>query len=442
MNAPNQNPEILSLRGVQKTFKTPDGDDLKIIDGVDLSLREGEILVMLGRSGSGKSTLLRIMSGLVEQSAGEVLYRNEPVRGPVPGLSMVFQSFALFPWLTVLENVELGLEARGVPKADRRRRALAAIDLIGLDGFESAYPRELSGGMRQRVGFARALVVDPDVLFMDEAFSALDVLTAENLRTDLLDLWAEGSTSLRGILLVSHNIEEAVLMADRIVIFASNPGRVAAEIPVRLPQPRNRQAPEFRRMVEQIYAIMTRRQGAEAVRRAEGVAYRMPSAAINRLAGLIEAIDMETKDGGSRYVSLPQLADDMQLSVDDLFPLVEALEILDLAAVREGLIALSYAGLRYADGDTQARKQIFARQLLKQVPLAAHIRSVLDERPNHRAPAGRFLNELEDSLSESESERVLESVINWGRYAEVFAYDDDAEVLSLENPGVEEAVIA
>lgn len=432
--------EILRLEGVQKAFKTPDGEDLKILDGVDLCLREDEILVLLGRSGSGKSTLLRIMSGLVPPTGGEVLYRDSPVTGPVPGLSMVFQSFALFPWLTVLENVELGLEARGVPRAERLRRALAAIDLIGLDGFESAYPRELSGGMRQRVGFARALVVDPDVLLMDEAFSALDVLTAENLRTDLLDLWEAREIPLRGILLVSHNIEEAVLMADRIVIFASNPGRVAAEIPVRLPQPRNRQAPEFRRLVEEIYAIMTRR-GPQAPRRAEGLSYRLPTAAINRLAGLIEAIDAESETSGQRFISLPELADDMQLSVDDLFPLVESLEILDMAMVVQGQIALTTIGRRYVNGNTQERKTVFARQLLKFIPLAAHIRSVLDERPNHRAPAERFLAELEDSLSDEESQRVLEVTINWGRYAEIFAYDDDAEILSLEDPGEGESAL-
>ncbi|WP_455380764.1 ABC transporter ATP-binding protein [Acidihalobacter prosperus] len=428
--------DILRLSGVQKAFKSPDGEDLKILDGVDLLLREGEIVVLLGRSGSGKSTLLRIMSGLVPPTDGEVVYRDCPVTGPVPDLSMVFQSFALFPWLTVLGNVELGLEARGIPREERLRRALAAIDLIGLDGFESAFPRELSGGMRQRVGFARALVVDPDVLLMDEAFSALDVLTAENLRTDLLDLWESRQIPLRGILLVSHNIEEAVLMADRIVIFASNPGRIAAEIPVRLPQPRNRQAPEFRRLVEEVYAIMTRR-GPQGSRRVEGVSYRLPSAAINRLAGLTEAIDSECETSGQRFISLPNLADDMQLSVDDLFPLIESLEILDLSMVSQGQIALTSIGRRYVNGDTQERKMVFARQLLKHVPLAAHIRSVLDERPNHRAPAQRFLTELEDNLSEDESQRVLDVVINWGRYAEIFAYDDDSEELSLEDPGEE-----
>ncbi len=427
--------EIMRMRGVKKSFRTPDGDELRILDDVNLSLYEGEILAMLGRSGSGKSTLLHILSGLVEPSAGEVLYRGHPIAGPVPNLSMVFQSFALFPWLTVLGNVELGLEARGVARAERRKRTLAAIDLIGLDGFESAYPRELSGGMRQRVGIARALVVDPDVLLMDEAFSALDVLTAENLRTDLLDLWAEDSTSLRAILLVSHNIEEAVLMANRIVIFASNPGRVAAEILVHLPHPRNRQAPEFRNLVEQIYATMTRRQELDTIGSTRDIAYRLPRAAINRLAGLIEAIDMETKTEGKRQISLSELAEDMQLSVDDLFPLVEALELLGMTQVNGEQIRLTEIGLHFVNADTQARKQIFACQLLKNVPLAAHIRSILDERPNHRAPIQRFLNELEDKLSETEAERILDDVISWGRYAEIFAYDDEAELLSLENPG-------
>ena len=281
--------EIFTLQNVGKDFSTADGEALNILGNVNLILAEGEILTLLGRSGSGKSTLLRIMAGLIDASAGSALYRGRPVLGPVPNLAMVFQSFALFPWLTVLENVELGLEARKVPKAERQKRALAAIDLIGLDGYESAYPRELSGGMRQRVGFARALVIDPDVLLMDEPFSALDVLTAETLRNDLLDLWMEGATSLKGVLLVSHNIEEAILMADRIVIFASNPGRVSAEIPVRLPRPRDRQSPEFRELVEEIYAIMTARPlpRADARREAVGLGYRLPAVSVNRLVGLM-----------------------------------------------------------------------------------------------------------------------------------------------------------
>src|SRR6266404_1301978 len=250
---------LLDVQSVSQAFRKPDGDQLVVLEGVNLALREGEIVGLLGRSGSGKSTLLRVIAGLNLPTGGEVRYLGQTVGGPADGIAMVFQSFALFPWLTVLENVQLGLEALGVPATEIRRRSLQAIDLIGLDGFESAYPRELSGGMRQRVGFARALVVHPNILLMDEPFSALDVLTAETLRTDFLDLWAEGRMPIKGVILVTHNIEEAVLMCDRILVFGSNPGRILSEIKVSLPQPRNRLDPSFRELVERIYVEMTAR---------------------------------------------------------------------------------------------------------------------------------------------------------------------------------------
>ncbi len=427
---------------VRKSFKAPDGNELLILDDVNMRLRDGEILVLLGRSGSGKSTLLRMLAGLSQPTAGELLHRGAPVDGPVPGLAMVFQSFALFPWLTVLQNVELGLEALKVPPAERKQRALAAIDLIGLDGFESAYPRELSGGMRQRVGFARALVINPDVLLMDEPFSALDVLTAETMRTDLLDLWAERKIPTRGILLVSHNIEEAVLMADRILILGSNPGRVRAEIPVPLPQPRDRESPGFRDLVEHIYGIMTSRPAAAvslAQRGATTIGHRLPDVPVNKLAGLLEELYALEQAGGSPRISLPELADDMHFSVDDLFPLIEAVELLGFAQIADGDIELTAAGRLFVDADVQERKPLFARHLLTGVPLAARIRAVLDERHNHRAPGARFRTELEDMLSEDEAVRVLETVIDWGRYAELYAYDGNADVFSLENPGEDEA---
>ncbi|WP_414041765.1 nitrate/sulfonate/bicarbonate ABC transporter ATP-binding protein [Acidithiobacillus sp. M4-SHS-6] len=430
---------IYELRGVRKVFQTPEGEEAVILQDVDISLQEGEILALLGRSGSGKSTLLRIMAGLVPASSGEVLYRGRPVAGPVPGVAMVFQNFAHFPWLTVLQNVELGLEALRVPQAARRQRALEAIDIIGLDGFESAYPRELSGGMRQRVGFARALVINPDVLLMDEPFSALDVLTAETLRTDLLDLWSEHRISTRGILLVSHNIEEAVLMADRILIFGANPGHVRAEIPVRLPQPRDRQSEAFRGLVGEIYLIMTTRptlRADEQLREGVGVAYHLPAVSVNRLAGLLEALAALEAVAGSPRISLPELAEDMHFSVDDLFPLLEALVLLGFAQVGEGQVELTASGRDFVNADVQERKALFARHLLERVPLAAYIRTILDERPRHVAPIERFLGELEDHLSEEDARRVLETAIFWGRYAEIFAYDDNARVLSLENPGV------
>jgi NitT/TauT family transport system ATP-binding protein len=431
-----QTVDIFRTEHLRKAFKTPDGAELLVLDDVNMHLSEGEILVLLGRSGSGKSTLLRMLAGLVPSSGGVALHRGKPITGPVPGLAMVFQTFALLPWLTVLQNVELGLEALKVPAAERRARALAAIDLIGLDGFESAYPRELSGGMRQRVGFARALVINPDVLLMDEPFSALDVLTAETMRTDLLDLWTERKIPTRGILLVSHNIEEAVLMADRIIILGSNPGRIVNEMRIDLPHPRNRESQDFRDLVEDIYGVMTARPvGRDAVRKqVPSIGLRLPSLSVNALAGLLEELDaLEKRDANTR-ISLPELAEDMHFSVDDLFPLLEGAELLGFAQVEDGDIMLTAAGRTFVDGTLQERKQIFARHLLERVPLVARIRAVLDERYNHRAPDSRFLTELEDHLSEDEARRVLDTAIDWGRYAELYAYDDNAEVFSLDNP--------
>jgi NitT/TauT family transport system ATP-binding protein len=337
---------------------------------------------------------------------------------------MVFQNHALFPWLTVLGNVELGLEALGVSGAERRRRAVSAIDLIGLDGFENAYPKELSGGMRQRVGFARALVVDPDILLLDEPFSSLDVLTAETLRGDLLDLWDARRIPTKGIVIVSHNIEEAVEIADRILIFSSDPGRIRAEIPIALPRPRS----------YQVYTLLTTEPGRDGRRGAKpepiGIGHRLPDASVQQLSGLIDTLTDAPYHGRA---DLPHLADEENLVMDELFPLIETLQLLGFAHVSGGDIELTPLGRAYADADMLARKQIFAEALLKHVSLATHIRRVLDERPGHRAPATRFLRELEDHLSEEEAERVLDTVINWGRHAEIFSYDYDTEVLSLEN---------
>ena len=372
--------------------------------------------------------------GLTEPSEGDVTYRGRPVTAPVQGMAMVFQTFALFPWLTVLGNVELGLEAQGVPREERRQRAIAAIDLIGLDGFESAYPKELSGGMRQRVGFARALVVNPDVLLMDEPFSALDVLTAETLRGDIADLWVARRIPNKGIILISHNIEEAVELADRIIECGSDPGCIRSEFQVALPRPRAASDPAFRRIVDDVYTLMTTVPGAEAAkRRAEpiGLGYRVPDASIQQLTGLLEALSQPPYEGRA---DLPQIAESEHLSTDDLMVMVETLQLLGFAHAAGGDIEVLPPGRAFAAADLQHRKQIFADHMRRAVPLAAHIRRVLDERPGHSAPEGRFLAELEDYLSEEEARQVFETVINWGRYAELFAYDIDSGVLSLENP--------
>jgi NitT/TauT family transport system ATP-binding protein len=428
---------LLDVRGVRKSFRKPDGSELRVLDGVELTLRDGEIVGLLGRSGSGKSTLLRLIAGLSPAAGGSIRYLGQTVSGPAPGIAMVFQSFALFPWLTVLENVQLGLEALGLPRDEIRRRSLAAIDLIGLDGFESAYPRELSGGMRQRVGFARALVVHPNILLMDEPFSALDVLTAETLRTDFLELWSEGLLPIKGIVLVTHNIEEAVLMCDRILVFATNPGRVVSEIRVDLPQPRNRLDPGFRDLVERIYVEMTAKPAPE---RAEARAERFPGAGIgtilpplstNLMAGLLEAVAGAPYDGRA---DLPAIAGALHMEVDDLFPVAEALQMLRFAIVEGGDIQLSDEGRMFAAAALDERKRLFAQHLLAYVALAAHIRRILDERASHEAPWSRFSDELEDYMSPGAAEQTMRAVIGWGRYAECFAYDDHTRMFSLENP--------
>lgn len=406
---------------------------LLVLDDVDLTLRENEVVGLLGRSGSGKSTLLRSIAGLIEPDEGAIDFVPDE-NGAAPSVSMVFQTFALFPWLTVLQNVELGLEAQRVPAEERRTRALAAIDLIGLDGFENAYPKELSGGMRQRVGLARAIVVNPSLLLMDEPFSALDVLTAETLRTDLLDLWAEGRMPIKSILIVTHNIEEAVLMCDRILVFSSNPGRVAAEIKVDLPQPRDRLDPPFRALVDDIYARMTARAAPEPARDGvfpgTGIQMVLPRVSTNSLAGLIEEVDASPFNGRA---AMADLADQLQLEIDELFPMAETLQLLRFAELQGADIHLTPSARRYAEADVDTRKALFAQALLAHVPLAQHIKRVLDERSGHTAPARRFRDELEDHMSPDYAEETLRTVTLWGRYGEVFAYDEDDDRFSLDD---------
>jgi NitT/TauT family transport system ATP-binding protein len=427
---------LLDIHGLRQTFPRADGGELLVLDGIELKLVAGQIVGLLGRTGSGKSTLLRSIAGLMPAASGSITYLGQPVLGPAPGIAMVFQSFALFPWLTVLENVQLGLEALGLPDVEIRKRALAAIDLIGLDGYESAYPRELSGGMRQRVGFARALVVHPNILLMDEPFSALDVLTAETLRTDFLELWGDGKLPIKGVILVTHNIEEAVLMCDRILLFSSNPGRIIREIAVDLKQPRNRLDPQFRDLVEKIYVAMTARApifggvGAAAGTVATSIDSILPRVSANLLSGVLETLAGEYNG----KADLPVFAEEQHLEGDELFPVADALQMLHLAEIEGGDIKLTDTGKQYVDAGTDDRKKIFQRQLLAYVPLAAHIRRILQERTNHVAPKSRFFDELEDHMSTDDAEETLRSVTAWGRYAEAFAYDDDSQTFSLENP--------
>ena len=424
---------LFELSHVRQAYQRPGVPDHVVLDDVALTLRSGEIVGLLGRSGSGKSTLLRIVSGLVRPTSGSVRHHGRPVDGPVGDVAMVFQTFALFPWLTVQENVMAGLKAKGVARQEAEQRAVQAIDLIGLSGFENAYPRELSGGMRQRVGFARALVVQPEILLMDEPFSALDVLTSETLRTDLLDLWMERKLPIRSILMVTHNIEEAVLMCDRILVFSSNPGRVATEIRVDLPHPRNRLSQHFRDMVDDIYGRMTARRPLVSVPEPDKrPAYAEPiqRVQLTQLAGLMEALASPAWQGRA---DLPHLAASLQHEVDDLFPLAEALQLLGFAEVEAGDIRLTEPARLFAESGVEDRKHLFGEHLMRFVPLVARIHAALEEAEDTELPRTRFQKELEAFMDEEQADATLRTITNWARYAELFTYDSKTGLFSLEN---------
>ncbi len=424
---------LLEAAQVAKRFPLPEkGGEYTVLHAVDLTLREGEIVALLGKSGSGKSTLLRILAGLVQPSQGEVRYRGRPVMGPCGGVAMVIQSFALLPWLDVLGNVELGLKARGVPPEVRRDKALQLIDLIGLDGFGSAYPRELSGGMRQRVGVARALAVEPDVLLMDEPVPALDVLTAESLRGELMDLWLARKIPIRAILLVTHTIEEAVLLADRVLVFGANPGHIRAEAAAQLPRPRMHDQAEVQALLDRFYHLMTKPETPNETQRvsvARPTLTPLPHARVGAMEGLLELL----ADRGDRE-DLHRLADDLQFEVDDLLPPVDGAALLGLVRVEHANAILTPEGEAFAKVTILERKERFRQLLLQQPTLVPRIHTCLGGKRNHRLQEAFFLDLPEKHFSREEARRQLETAIQWGRYAELFGFDDDTDELFLETP--------
>jgi NitT/TauT family transport system ATP-binding protein len=414
-----------NLITVDKVGKSFDGR--LVLDEITLELRAGEIVALLGRSGSGKSTLLRTIAGLIPPTRGAVRYRGRELNGANPGTAMVFQSFALMPWLTVQDNVELGLAAQGVPVAQRRERALAAIDLIGLDGFESAYPKELSGGMRQRVGFARALVLEPDVLLMDEPFSALDVLTAENLRTELMSLWAGQKFPTKAVCIVTHNIEEAVLLADRVIVLGANPGHLRAEVPVDLERPRDRKSPTFAALVDKLYDLLTGREpDRPEPAEATPTARPLPAVSVGGLAGLIEIVHAR----GGR-VDLPDIAADLNFEIDDLLPLVDAATMLGLVEVTGGDLTLTAVGKDFTTADIQRSKELFAAQVRDRAPLVRTICRALAGADGHLR-AGFFLDVLRRGFSAADAQQQLDIAVDWGRYGELFDYDAGTDQLTAD----------
>ncbi|MBW4642010.1 MAG: AAA-associated domain-containing protein [Goleter apudmare HA4340-LM2] len=436
---------LITLRGVSKSYQQPNGQQIVILENINLELHPGEIVALLGPSGSGKSTLMRTIAGLIPPSEGQVLYHDTPLVGLNPGVAIVFQSFALYPWLTVLENVELGLKAKGEPPDSRRQKALRMIDVIGLDGFENAYPKELSGGMRQRVGFARALAVEPELLCMDEPFSALDVLTAENLRFELLDLWLERRIPTKAILIVTHGIEEAVILADRIIVLGRNPGRVRADLPVTLPHYRDRKHPSFQAIVDQVYTIITNPE-LETVEPAATVSVEapkkepryqsLPPVRVGSIAGLLELLeDRQEKD-------LYRVAQELQLEVDEILPIVEAAKLMDFVELAQGDISLTPIGYQFINGSIDDRKQIVRSQLLNYIRIVQQIYRLLEAKRNQRIPEELVLDILENHFSPEEAEHQLKTAIDWGRYAEIYGYEEPSGQIFLEQAVSDESLVA
>jgi NitT/TauT family transport system ATP-binding protein len=420
---------LIELQQISKRYDLPNQANVSILEDININIKEGELVSILGPSGSGKSTLLRIIAGLVSPSQGTVLYNGKPIVGTNPGVGMVFQSFALFPWLTVLENVKLGLENRPMREEEKLRKALSVIDMIGLDGFEGAYPKELSGGMRQRVGIGRALVMEPDILLMDEPFSALDVLTAENLKRDLLELWTEKKIPTKSIIMVTHSIEEAVYMSDRAIVLSRDPARVIADIPIAMPHWRVKQEPQFTSLVDRIYSILTKREikavdpSGEQKKKIE----KVPEVPAGALTGFIELID----DLGNK-VDLYKLAEQLSLDLEDFLPIVEAAQMLQFASIHQGDIELTDIGHQFADASVLHRKEIFKAQVQQHVPLMEKIIWILYSKSNNRMEREFFVEIFEKYFGAEEAAHQLDILIDWGRYAELFAYDEKAKVLYLE----------
>jgi NitT/TauT family transport system ATP-binding protein len=420
---------IIRAQQVEKFYAQPSENRIQVIAPTDLSILPGEIVALLGPSGSGKSTLLRMLSSLSKPSGGQVFWHEKPIETVHINVSIVFQSFALFPWLTVLENVEAPLKAIGVEPEARRERSLKILDTVGLDGFQAAYPKELSGGMRQRVGFARALVVEPEVLFMDEPFSALDVLTAENLRSELLELWQKKTIPTQAIFIVTHNIEEAVLLADRIIVLGRNPGHVRTDFKVGIPHPRNKKNATFTKLVDYIYTVLTRPDvtpdvprlhvDGRRVRDQRQMRYEMlPHARPGGIAGLLEFI---IDFGG--HIDVYRLADELAFEIDDLLPIVDAAQLLGFLRVEEGDVAITPAGREYAESEILKQKELFRAAALEHVLLLRQITRALSNKSDHTVPEEFFLDMLDEQFSEEETQRQLETAINWGRYAELFDFD-------------------
>lgn len=421
---------LLEARHVTVQFDMPNNTKITVVEDLNFVLHEGEFVALLGSSGSGKSTFLRCLSGLIKPTKGQILYRGEELKGVNSHISLVFQSAALFPWLTVLDNVAIGLKSQGVPQKEAEKKSIAGIDLVGLDGFETAYPKELSGGMRQRVGFARAIVVEPEILFLDEPFSGLDILTAENLRTDLLDLWIDEKIPTKAMLLVTHSIEEALLLADRVIILGKNPGRISEEVQVNLPHWRDKDNPEFAKLLDSIYGSMMGRKSAKTGQPMKvEIKTEVPVIREGSLSGFVEYVyELEEK------MDIYRVAADLQMNVDQIQPLIETGEMLGFLDAKEGDIYTTDIGKKYAEADLLHKKEIYREMILQKIPFIHMMVEMLMQSPNQRSDYQDFLDILLKKFSNDTAEEQLDAAIDMGRYAELFGYDEGTKQLFLEEP--------
>ncbi len=431
MAADTARPPLYAIEGVSHTFVLPSGQRLEVLRDVSVEIREDEVVALLGPSGCGKSTILRILAGLIKPTSGAVKVRGQPLLGMAPGVAIVFQGFALFPWMTVVENVRAVLQAAGLPPAEAATRIADAIRMVGLAGFEEAYPRELSGGMKQRVGMARALSLRPEALFMDEPFSQVDALTAEALRAEILDIWSAKQQDPSALLLVSHDIKEVVTMADRIVVLSANPGRVRTVVENRLPRPRDPRSPEVLALVDRLHDLITGHELPDLPEPAAPAAVEaqpeiLPSAPVGDVIGLIEWLDAR---GGQEDVF--RIAAETGREFGHLLTAVKAAELLELVDTPKRLAVLTSGGKAFAAAGPEGRKAAWREKLLT-LRLFADVRDALAVAPGHRLPRDFVLDTIVLRMPAEDYDRVFQIWIGWARYGDLFAYDEDDGTVSLQ----------
>ncbi len=420
-------PEILcELRNVDKVFPQGKGPPLRVLEGISLAIRRDEVVALLGPSGCGKSTILRILAGLTTPTSGEVLYHGAPLTGLNPGIGFVFQSFALYPWMTVTQNVEAVLRAKGLAPDEVGARASRAIRIVGLAGFEEAYPRELSGGMKQRVGMARAFSLDPEMLFMDEPFSQVDALTAESLRAEVIDIWAAKDKNPSSIVMVSHDIKEVVYMADRIVVLDANPGRVRTVVENTLPRPRDYRAPGLLHLVDRLHDIITGMEMPDVM--PPSTAFEaLPKAGPGEIVGLLEYLDARR---GQEDVF--RIAADTDREFGKLIAVVNAAELLDLVDTPRRLVVLSPQGAQLVKASPADRKVLFRDRILT-LRLFQHVKDALTRQEEHRLHREFVLELVAVHMPNEEYESMFETFVNWARFADLFSYDEQTGTIELQN---------